>query len=196
MYTERERRFGLTSTHPTTPSRISTLSLGSHLHSGRSARGSVATAPLACRRCAHPGGTSCERVPAPWVQILERRSILRPSHDSYCSHLLEHVLPSAWSEALPRSRRGHRTNRCTALSTASHGPSRYPIVRDLVVPPTEPSRFAAGELGKSGRNMEEIGAMFLCLICFRDFFFLMAELLPTFSRFREYWRIGSKLGNV
>ena len=33
------------------------------------------------------------------------------------------------SEALPRSRRGHQTNRSTALSTVSHGPSRYPIVR-------------------------------------------------------------------
>ena len=79
MYTERARRFGLTSTHLTTLSRISTLSLGSHLHSSRSARGSVATAPQACRRCAHPCGTSCERVPAPWVQILERRSMLQPS---------------------------------------------------------------------------------------------------------------------
>ena len=64
MYTERARRFGLTSTHPATLSRISTLSLGSHLHGSRSARGSVATAPPACRRCAHPCGTSCERVPA------------------------------------------------------------------------------------------------------------------------------------
>ena len=35
----------------------------------------------------------------------------------------------AGSEALPRSRRGHQTNRGTALSTVSHGPSRYPIVR-------------------------------------------------------------------
>ena len=62
---------------------------------------------------------------------------------------------------LPRSRRGHHTNRSTALSTVSHGPSRYPIVRDLVVPPTESSRFVAGELGKSGRNLEQIGAKFL-----------------------------------
>ena len=79
MYAERARRSGLTSTHPTTLSRISTLYLGSHLHSCRSARGSVATAPPACRRCAHPCVTSCERVPAPWVQILERWSMLRPS---------------------------------------------------------------------------------------------------------------------
>ena len=49
----------------------------------------------------------------------------------------------------------------TALSTVSHGPSRYPMVRDLVVPSTEPSRFAAGELGKSRRNLEEIGSKFL-----------------------------------
>ena len=35
----------------------------------------------------------------------------------------------AGSEALPRSRRGHQTNSSTALSTVSHGPSRYPIVR-------------------------------------------------------------------
>ena len=35
----------------------------------------------------------------------------------------------AGSEALPRSRRGHQTNRSTTLSTVSHGPSRYPIVR-------------------------------------------------------------------
>ena len=35
----------------------------------------------------------------------------------------------AGSEALPRSRRGHQTNRSTALATVSHDPSRYPIVR-------------------------------------------------------------------
>ena len=35
----------------------------------------------------------------------------------------------AGSEALPRSRRGHQTNRSTALSTVSNGPNRYPILR-------------------------------------------------------------------
>ena len=139
--TRSARRFGITSTHLATLSRISTLSLGSHLHSSRPSRGSVATAPPACRRCAHPCGTSCERVPAPGSkslsdglynghhQILERQFKLL----SYCSHLLEHVLPRAGSDALPRSRIRHRTNRCTALSTVSHSPSRYPMVRDLVV---------------------------------------------------------------
>ena len=32
---------------------------------------------------------------------------------------------------------------------------------DLVVPPTESLRFVAGELGKSGRNLEQIGAKVL-----------------------------------
>ena len=101
-------------------------------------------------------------------------------HGSYCSHLLEHVLSSAGSETLPRSRRGHRTYRCTALSTVSHGPSRYPMVT-LVVLPTEPSRVAAGELGKGSKNLEGIGAKFLCPNCFLFFIILEERLLRTFS---------------
>ena len=196
MYTERARRFGLTSTHPTTLSRISTLSLGSHLHSSRSARGSVATAPPACRRCAHPCGTSCEESPHLGSKFLSDGRCYDHHHDSYCSHLLGYVLPSAGSEALTRSMRGHRTNRCTALSTVSYGPSRYPMVRDLVVLSMEPSRFTAGELGKSGRNLEEIGAKFLGPNRFGVFLEKMAGRLTTFARFREYWKLGSGLGNV
>ena len=197
MYTERARRFGLTSTHWATLSRISTLSLGSHLH--------IVVVPLEDRsqqlrqlvegvliHGVHPAKES----PHLGSKSLSDGRCYDHHHDSYCSHLLEHVFPSAGSEALPRSRRGHRINRCVALSTVSHGPSRYPMVRDLVVPPTEPSRFAAGELGKGGKNLEEIGAKFLGPNCFRVFFFLIEERLPTFSRFREIWKFGSKLGNV
>ena len=40
-----------------------------------------------------------------------------------------------------------------------------------MVPPTESSRVAAGELGKSGKNLEEVGAKFLCPNCFQVFFY-------------------------
>ena len=93
----------------------------------------------------------------------------------------------AGSEALPRSRAGHQTNRSTALSTVSHGPSRYPIVRDLVVPPTVSSRFVAGELEKSGRNLEQIGAKFLGPNRFGLFFKKHAYI------FREYWKLEPNL---
>ena len=66
-----------------------------------------------------------------------------------------------------------------------------------MVPPTESLRFVAGKLGKSGRNLEQIGAKFLGPNRFRVFFFNMAErLLPTCSRFRAYWKIGSEFGLV
>ena len=54
-----------------------------------------------------------------------------------------------------------------------------------MVPPTESLRFVAGELGKCGRNLEEIGAKFLGPNRF-------SERLPTCSRFRAYWKIGSE----
>ena len=65
-----------------------------------------------------------------------------------------------------------------------------------MVPPTESSRFVAGELGKSGRNLEQIGAKFLGPNRLGVFFLNIEERLPTFSRFREYWKIGSELGLV
>ena len=63
-----------------------------------------------------------------------------------------------------------------------------------MVPPTDPSRFAAGELGKGGKNLEEIGAKFLGPNGFGVCLFLMEERLPTFSRCRAIWKFGSKLG--
>ena len=71
-----------------------------------------------------------------------------------------------------------------------------PDNEDLVVPPTESLRFVAGELGKSGRNLEQIGAKFLGPNRFGVFFLNMAERLPTCSRFRAYWKIGSEFGLV
>ena len=65
-----------------------------------------------------------------------------------------------------------------------------------MVPPTEPSRFSAGEDGKGGKNLEEIGAKFLGPNCFGVFSKKMEERLPTFLRFRAIWKFGSKLGNV
>ena len=62
-----------------------------------------------------------------------------------------------------------------------------------MVPRAESLRFVAGELGKNGRNLEQIGAKFLGPDRFGVFFQNMAERLPTFSRFREYWKIGSEL---
>ena len=41
-----------------------------------------------------------------------------------------------------------------------------------MVPPTESLRFVAGELGKSGRNLEQIGAKFLGPNRFGVFFYL------------------------
>ena len=61
-----------------------------------------------------------------------------------------------------------------------------------MVPPTESLRFVAGELGKSGRNLEQIGAKFLGPNRFGVFFLNMAKRLPTCSRFRAYWKIGSE----
>ena len=65
-----------------------------------------------------------------------------------------------------------------------------------MVPPTESLRFVAGELGKCGRNLEEIGeeigAKFLGPNRFGVFFKNIAERLPTCSRFRAYWKIGSE----
>ena len=69
----------------------------------------------------------------------------------------------SWSQEHYVEQRTHEL----ALSTVSHDSRRYPMVSDLVVPPTEPSRFAAGELGKSGKNLEEIGTKFLGPNCFR-----------------------------
>ena len=65
-----------------------------------------------------------------------------------------------------------------------------------MLPPTESSRFVAGELGMSGKNLEQIGAKFLGPNRFGLFLKNKAERLPTFSRFREYWKIGSELGLV
>ena len=48
------------------------------------------------------------------------------------------------------------------------------------------------KLGKCGRNLEEIGAKFLGLNRFGVFFKNIAERLPTYSRFRAYWKIGSE----
>ena len=75
-------------------------------------------------------------------------------------------------------------------------PRPIPDSEDLVVPPTESLRFVAGELGKSGRNLEQIGAKFLGPNRFGVFFLNMAERLPTCSRFRAYWKIGSEFGLV
>ena len=74
----------------------------------------------------------------------------------------------------------------------------YPIPDSevLVVPPTESLRFVAGELGKSGRNLEQIGAKFLGPNRFGVLFLNIAERLPTCSRFRAYWKIGSEFGLV
>ena len=61
-----------------------------------------------------------------------------------------------------------------------------------MVPPTESLRFVAGELGKCGRNLEEIGVKFLGPKRFGVFLKNIAERLPTCSRFRAYWEIGSE----
>ena len=72
-----------------------------------------------------------------------------------------------------------------------------PDSEDLVVPPTESLRFVAGELGKSGRNLEQIGAKFLGPNRFGVFFKTWRNAyLPTCSRFRAYWKIGSEFGLV
>ena len=59
-----------------------------------------------------------------------------------------------------------------------------------MVPPTESLRFVAGELGKCGRNLEEIGAKFLGPNRFKVFLKNIAKRLSTSSRFRAYWKIG------
>ena len=61
-----------------------------------------------------------------------------------------------------------------------------------MVPPTESLRFVAGELGRCGRNLEEIGAKFLGPNRFKVFLKNIAKRLSTSSRFRAYWKIGSE----
>ena len=65
-----------------------------------------------------------------------------------------------------------------------------------MVPSTETSSFTAGELGKSGRNLEEIGTKCLGPNRFGVVLKKMAERLLTFAQVREYWKTGSELGNV
>ena len=62
-----------------------------------------------------------------------------------------------------------------------------------MVPPTESLRFVAGKLGKSGRNLEQIGAKFLGPNRFGVFFLNMAERLPTCSRFRHIGKLEANL---
>ena len=62
-----------------------------------------------------------------------------------------------------------------------------------MVPPTESLRFVAGELGKSGRNLEQIGAKFLGPNRFGVFFLNMAERLPTCSHLGHIGKLEANL---
>ena len=63
-----------------------------------------------------------------------------------------------------------------------------------MVPSTESLRFVAGELGKCGRNLEEIGAKFLGPIRFKVFLKNIAKRLSTSSR--DLGHIGKLEANL
>ena len=62
-----------------------------------------------------------------------------------------------------------------------------------MVPPTESLRFVAGELGKCGRNLEEIGAKFLGPNRFKVFF---KTLLNAFLQVHDLGHIGKLEANL
>ena len=62
-----------------------------------------------------------------------------------------------------------------------------------MVPPTESLRFVAGELGKCGRNLEEIGAKFLGPNRFGVFF---KTLLNAFLHVHDLGHIGKLEANL
>ena len=62
-----------------------------------------------------------------------------------------------------------------------------------MVPLTESLRFVAGELGKSGKNLEQIGAEFLGPNRFGVFFKNMAERLPTFHDLGHIGKLEANL---
>ena len=62
-----------------------------------------------------------------------------------------------------------------------------------MVPPTESLRFVAGELGKCGRNLEEIGAKFLGPSRFKVF---LKTLLNAFLQVHDLGHIGKLEANL
>ena len=62
-----------------------------------------------------------------------------------------------------------------------------------MVPPREPSRVAAGELGKGGKNLEGIGAKLLCPNCFQVFFNNFGGTPTHISGFLEIWKLERKI---
>ena len=62
-----------------------------------------------------------------------------------------------------------------------------------MVPPTESSRFVAGELGKSGRNLEQIGAKFLGPNRFGVFFKTWCN---DYLHFHDLGNIGKLKANL
>ena len=62
-----------------------------------------------------------------------------------------------------------------------------------MVPPTEPSRFVAGELGKCGKNLEEIGVKFLGTNCFGVFFRKWRNAYLQFHDIGKFGNLEAKL---
>ena len=62
-----------------------------------------------------------------------------------------------------------------------------------MVPPTESLRFVAGELGKCGRNLEEIGAKFLGPNRFKVF---LKNIAKRFLQVHDLGHIGKLEANL
>ena len=62
-----------------------------------------------------------------------------------------------------------------------------------MVPRTVPSRFAAGELGKGGKNLEEISAKFLGPNCFGVFGKKWRKVYLYFHGLEEFGNLGANL---
>ena len=64
-----------------------------------------------------------------------------------------------------------------------------------MVPPTESLRFVAGELGKCGRNLEEIGAKFLGPNRFKVFLKNIAKRLSTIHDLGHIGKLEANLSS-
>ena len=99
----------------------------------------------------------------------------------------------AGSEALPRSRRGHQTNRSTALSTVSHGPSRYPIVRTSWYRLRSPYASLPANLESVAETWKRLAQSFWAPIASK---FFWKTLLNAFLQVHDLGHIGKLEANL
>ena len=99
----------------------------------------------------------------------------------------------AGSEALPRSRRGHQTNRNIALSTVSHGPSRYPIARTSWYRLRSPYASLPANLESVAETWKRLAQSFWAPIASK---FFWKTLLNAFPQVHDLGHIGKLEANL